>query len=138
MAIETYYPHQEIEQRWQSRWEQEKLFAAEARPDRPKFYMLEMFAYPSGKLHMGHVRNYSIGDAIARYRRMAGYNVFYPTGFDAFGLPAENAAIKAATERGEDVNPAAFTEQCCAQMANALKSLGCSYDWSRQVITYRP
>lgn len=138
MAIETYYPHQEIEQRWQSRWEQEKLFAAEARPDRPKFYMLEMFAYPSGKLHMGHVRNYSIGDAIARYRRMAGYNVFYPTGFDAFGLPAENAAIKAATERGEDVNPAAFTEQCCAQMANALKSLGCSYDWSRQVITCRP
>lgn len=138
MAIETFYPHDEIEQKWQGHWESERLFAASPKPDQPKFYMLEMFAYPSGKLHMGHVRNYSIGDAVARYRRMAGYNVFYPTGFDAFGLPAENAAIKAATERGEDVNPAAFTEQCCAQMAKALMSLGCSYDWSRQVITCRP
>ncbi len=138
MAIETFYPHEQIEKNWQYRWEREGLFRSSPDPNRSKFYMLEMFAYPSGKLHMGHVRNYSIGDAVARYRRMAGYNVFYPTGFDAFGLPAENAAIKAASQRGEDINPAGFTEQCCAQMAQALRSMGCSYDWSRQVVTCRP
>ncbi|MCX7014339.1 MAG: leucine--tRNA ligase [Candidatus Sumerlaeota bacterium] len=137
-AIETFYPHAEIEERWQKRWQAEGLFRAIMDRGKKKYYVLEMFAYPSGRLHMGHVRNYSIGDSVARYRRMAGYNVFYPTGFDAFGTPAENAAIKAARLTGEDVNPAKYTEQCCAQMEKALRALGCSYDWERQVVTSRP
>ena len=138
MAIEIFYPHELIEKRWQRRWEAEGLFRAKADPAKPKYYVLEMFAYPSGRLHMGHVRNYAIGDAVARYHRMIGHNVFYPTGFDAFGIPAENAAIKAARETGQDVNPAKFTAQCCIGMEQALRALGCSYDWERQVVTCRP
>ena len=121
-----------IAEKWQLRWEESHIFKAPDKSKKPKLYCLEMLPYPSGKLHMGHVRNYSIGDCYARFKRMQGYHVLYPMGFDAFGLPAENAAI----EKG--IHPAKWTFQCIEQMREQQKQLGFSYDWSREVITCVP
>ncbi len=138
------YPFTEIESKWQKRWAQARVFRAafESAPGtkteigtrypRGKYYLLEMFPYPSGRIHMGHVRNYTIGDVMARFRAAQGFKVLHPMGFDAFGQPAENAAIK----RGTD--PAAWTLDCVEQMRTGLKGLGFSYDWDREVVTCRP
>ncbi|HEX2948454.1 MAG TPA: class I tRNA ligase family protein, partial [Armatimonadota bacterium] len=128
---ERYNP-QEIEAKWQKRWDDEQLYASHIREDKPKYYFLDMFAYPSGDLHWGHLRNYTIGDVVARYKVHQGFNVMHPTGFDAFGLPAENAAIK----RG--VKPNDWTFQNIANMQSQFKRMGYGYDWSRQVITCQP
>jgi len=123
-----YYP-KSIERKWQDHWDHEHLFAAEVDPSRRKFYLLEMFPYPSGRIHMGHVRNYTIGDVVARFLRMRGFNVLHPMGWDAFGMPAENAAIKAKT------HPAKWTYENIDYMRQQLKKLGFSYDWSREFAT---
>lgn len=128
---EKYYA-QKIEEKWQQKWAENGTFEAEADDARPKFYALEMLPYPSGNLHMGHVRNYSIGDALAWYKRLKGFNVLHPIGWDSFGQPAEDAAIK----RG--VNPRDWTEQNIAHMTKQLKNLGLSYDWRRQMYAHRP
>ena len=128
--MERYCP-QEIEARWQNIWETEHSCHTEMDDTKPKYYVLEMFPYPSGKLHMGHVRNYSIGDVVARFRTMEGYNVLHPMGFDSFGMPAENAAIK------NKVHPAQWTYANIENMERQQKALGLAYDWSREVITCR-
>ncbi len=138
MNERNFYPFEEIEKKWQRLWEEKGLFQTRDDDARPKYYLLEMFPYPSGKLHMGHVRNYSIGDAVARFMRMRGHNVLYPMGFDAFGLPAENAANKAAREQGKPINPAAFTQNCIEDMIASLKRMGYSYDWGRFISTCYP
>jgi leucyl-tRNA synthetase len=127
-----HYPFQEIDARWQRRWEESGLFRAREEAGKPKYYCLEMFPYPSGRIHMGHVRNYAIGDAVSRYKRMRGYNVLYPMGWDAFGLPAENAAI----EHG--VHPAIWTHENIVAMKAQMRKLGISYDWDRELATCEP
>ena len=131
MSTERYNPR-ESEPHWQGVWSDRRCFEAEDDPSRPKYYVLEMFPYPSGRIHMGHVRNYAMGDVIARFMRARGYNVLHPMGWDAFGMPAENAAI----ERG--VHPKSWTYDNIATMRRQLKSMGLSLDWSREVATCDP
>lgn len=126
------YTPREIEPYWQKAWKNEQTFSVDEATDLKKYYILEMFPYPSGRIHMGHVRVYAIGDVIARFKRMRGFKVLHPMGWDAFGLPAENAAIK------KNVQPAAWTAQNILDMQQQLKKLGLSYDWSREVATCRP
>lgn len=126
------YSFREIEDKWQKAWAQTGAFKAGFSPDKRKYYLLEMFPYPSGKIHMGHVRNYTIGDVAARFKAMQGYNVLHPMGFDAFGQPAENAAIKNKT------HPHKWTLQCIDWMRQELKKMGFSYDWQREVSTCLP
>jgi len=126
------YDPQAVEQKWQKKWEDHGVFAADADPARPKYYLLEMLPYPSGTLHMGHMRNYTIGDAVARYRRMRGFNVLHPIGWDAFGLPAENAAMKRGTA------PRDWTNANIAQMKSVCRRFGFSYDWRREISTCEP
>ena len=128
MIQEKYAPHA-IEAKWQKYWEENKTFKVEMDKDKPKSYVLEMFPYPSGNLHMGHVRNYSIGDVIARFRTMKGFNVLHPMGWDSFGMPAENAAIN------HNIPPKKWTLENIANMTRQLKALGLSYDWDREVTT---
>ncbi|WP_031513209.1 leucine--tRNA ligase [Desulfofalx alkaliphila] len=130
--MEERYDFKSIEQKWQQTWEQNQTYQVPDFSDRPKYYCLEMFPYPSGKLHMGHVRNYSIGDVVARFKTMQGYNVLHPMGWDAFGLPAENAAIK------HGVHPAKWTWENIEAMKSQLKQLGLGYDWQREVATCHP
>ncbi len=126
-----YHPGK-IETRWQSVWAEKKTFSVQTDPSREKFYLLEMFPYPSGRIHIGHVRNYTIGDVVARYKRMCGYNVLHPMGWDAFGMPAENAAI------ANNTHPARWTYDNIAAMRRELKQLGFSYDWDREITTCTP
>lgn len=126
------YDFKKIENKWQKTWKEENTFKTIDDFSKEKYYVLEMFPYPSGKLHMGHVRNYSIGDAIARIKKMQGFNVLHPMGFDSFGLPAENAAIK------NNVEPSEWTEKNTKEMEEQLDKLGFSYDWNREVSTCRP
>lgn len=130
--MEKRYDPKSIEPRWQKLWEETGTFAAEENPSREKYYLLEMFPYPSGKIHIGHVRNYTIGDVVARYKRMCGYNVLHPMGWDAFGMPAENAAID------NNTHPAKWTYENIASMRKQLKRLGFSYDWHRELATCDP
>lgn len=128
---ESYFP-QEIEKKWQKIWDENKVFKTPDDSDKPKYYALSMFPYPSGKLHMGHVRNYTITDVIARFKKANGYNVLHPIGWDSFGLPAENAAMK------HNADPETWTDENIAYMTKQLKMLGLSYDWDREVTTCRP
>jgi len=130
--MEERYPFQTIEPKWQQRWDEERIFHVQEQADRPKFYLLEMLPYPSGRIHMGHVRNYSIGDVLARFLRMRGYNVLHPMGWDAFGLPAENAAIE------HRIHPAEWTYANIAEMKAQLKRMGFSYDWTREIASCDP
>ena len=126
------YDPQKLEAKWQSFWEKERLFKVTEDPSKEKYYLLEMFPYPSGKIHMGHVRNYTIGDVVARYKRMCGKNVLHPMGWDAFGMPAENAAIE------NNTHPARWTYDNIKAMRTQLKRLGFSYDWDREFATCDP
>ncbi|MCQ2743556.1 MAG: leucine--tRNA ligase [bacterium] len=128
---EGYFP-QEIEKRWQAKWEETKTFHTPDCSDKPKYFALSMFPYPSGRLHMGHVRNYTITDVIARFKKMNGFNVLHPIGWDSFGLPAENAAMQ------HNADPAKWTDENIAYMTKQLKMLGLSYDWDREVTTCKP
>ncbi|NIQ00447.1 MAG: leucine--tRNA ligase [Nitrospinaceae bacterium] len=126
------YNPQALEAKWQKRWDEEKPFKVEEDPSKPKYYLLEMFPYPSGRIHMGHVRNYTIGDALARFKRMRGFNVLHPIGWDAFGMPAENAAIQ------NQSHPDTWTHDNIRTMTAQIKRLGMSYDWDREIATCDP
>ncbi|MFA5039653.1 MAG: leucine--tRNA ligase [Candidatus Omnitrophota bacterium] len=126
------YDFKRIEEEWQKAWTDQKLYRADMKTPREKYYVLEMFPYPSGRIHMGHVRNYTIGDVVARYKRLKGFNVLHPMGFDAFGQPAENAAIK------NNTDPEAWTLKCIEWMKKELLRMGFSYDWEREISTCLP
>ncbi|MBE8191103.1 MAG: class I tRNA ligase family protein, partial [Alphaproteobacteria bacterium] len=128
------YNPQESEAQWQAQWAAQACFTALPRgeTDKPKYYVLEMFPYPSGRIHMGHVRNYTMGDVVARFKLAQGYNVLHPMGWDAFGMPAENAAIE------KNIHPAKWTQDNIAAMRAQLKRLGLSIDWSRELATCDP
>src|SRR5215472_6517533 len=126
---EIAYDHNQIELKWQDRWNASDLYRADPDSAAPKYYVVEMLPYPSGRLHMGHVRNYAIGDALARYMWMRGYNVRHPMGWDAFGLPAENAAIKSGT------HPREWTLSRIAEMKRQMRRIGFSYDWNLEATT---
>jgi leucyl-tRNA synthetase len=126
------YNFKQNEQKWQTAWEDKACFQVDESADRPKYYVLEMFPYPSGRIHMGHVRNYTLGDVVARYKKARGFNVLHPMGWDAFGLPAENAAME------NKVPPADWTRENIATMRRQLKTMGLSYDWTRELATCEP
>ena len=130
--MEQKYSPKSIEKKWRQYWDKSQVFKVGEESGKGKYYLLEMFPYPSGRIHMGHVRNYAIGDVVARFLRMQGYNVLHPMGWDAFGMPAENAAIKAG------IHPARWTYDNIDYMRNQLKQLGLSYDWSREFATCDP
>ncbi|MCF8055121.1 MAG: leucine--tRNA ligase [Desulfocapsa sp.] len=130
--LKTIYDFKSIEQKWQDRWLNDATYRVSTDSSKEKYYVLEMFPYPSGRIHMGHVRNYSIGDVVARYKRLRGFNVLHPMGWDSFGLPAENAAIK------NDSHPARWTYDNIDYMRNQLRQLGLSYDWDREIATCNP
>ena len=132
MCIRDRFKPQQLDKKWQAQWTTSKAFEVDVDPRKDKFYCLEMFAYPSGYAHVGHVRNYIIGDVMARTKRMRGYNVLHPFGWDAFGLPAENAAIKTGT------HPEASTLDNIAHMKGQLQRLGISYAWQREIATCLP
>lgn len=126
------YDPQKIEKKWQERWGKDKIFEVKENTDKKKFYMLEMYPYPSGSLHIGHLRNYTIGDCFARFKRMNGFNVLYPMGYDSFGLPAENAAID------QGANPEEWTDKNIEIMKEQQKRIGLSYDWTRMIYSHDP
>jgi leucyl-tRNA synthetase len=126
------YDPQKVEAKWQKRWAEARVFETEADPSKPKYYVLEMLPYPSGTMHMGHMRNYAIGDVVARVKRMRGFNVLHPMGWDAFGLPAENAAIK------NNTHPREWTNKNIAEFQRVLRRFGFSYDWRREISTCEP
>ncbi len=132
LSMAESYDYRAIEHKWQSRWERDGVYRARPESDRPKFYALEMLPYPSGDLHVGHAKNYTLGDAVARMARMLGHDVLHPMGWDAFGLPAENAAI------AHGVDPAAWTAENIINMRRQVRLMGTSYDWSREIATCEP
>jgi leucyl-tRNA synthetase len=121
-----------VEKKWQDFWDKNQIFKSEIKKNKKKFYCLEMFPYPSGNIHMGHVRNYTIGDVLARYKIMKNFNVLHPMGWDSFGMPAENAA------KQNNLDPKSWTEKNISNMKNQLKKLGLSIDWDKEISTCSP